>query len=89
VKVTKLMGPLGMALTAAEVGWLVRQHWRTIPPHHRRRLGSLMLQSQGRLSRLSAEEREEVAQLVRGLELPLLLRRTAGVVALGRWKGRD
>jgi hypothetical protein len=78
-----------MALTAAEVGWLVRQHWRAVPSHHRRRLGNLMLQSQGRPSRLSPAERDEVMELLRALQLPRLLRQTAGVVAIGRRPGRD
>ena len=83
-KATRLVRPIGIALTSAQVALLVREHWRTIPPAHRQRLGSLLIQSRGRPSHLSLSERAEFRELVRSLNLPRLARRTTMLVALAR-----
>ncbi len=88
-RATRLVRPLGIALTSAQVALLVRQHWRTIPRDQRRRLGELLIHSKGMPSHLSTPERAEVRELVRGLKLPRLARRTVMLVALSRKTGED
>ncbi len=78
------IGPLGMALTVGQVAWAVREHWRSIPADRRERLAHLLRQAKGNPSRLSVSERRELRELVRELNLPRLLRRSAIDAALLR-----
>jgi hypothetical protein len=87
-KLSRLVRPLGVVVTAGQVVLTARQHWRGIPAERRERLGTLVRESKGNPKRLSHDERAEMRELVRGLQLPRLLRRTARVVALGRRLGR-
>jgi hypothetical protein len=88
VKLTRLIRPLGVALTAGQVARAVHQHWQSVPVEHKERLGTLARTSKGNPKRLSREERAEARELVRRLELPRLARRAAKVVALSRRLGR-
>ena len=78
------IGPLGTALTLGQVAWAVRQHWQSIHPDRRDRLQQLLRQSKGNPSRLPASERRELRELVRQLNLPRMLRRSAVDAALLR-----
>jgi hypothetical protein len=78
------IGPLGTALTVGQVAWALRQHWQSSPTDRRDRLAQLLRQAKGNPSRLSASERREFRELVRELNLPRLLRRSAMDVALLR-----
>jgi hypothetical protein len=84
LKSLRKLGPLGMALTAAQVGRTVREHWKAVPSDQRDRLGQLLRQTKGKPSNLSASERRELRELVRALNLPKVLRRSAIAAALGR-----
>jgi transposase len=78
------LGPLGVALTAAQVGRVVHDHWRAVPADQRDRLAELLRQTKGRPSKLSAVERRELRQLVRALNVPQVLVRGAITAGLGR-----
>jgi hypothetical protein len=78
------IGPLGVALTVGQVAWALREHWEAIPAQRRDRLQQLVRQSRGRRSNLSKSERHELTRLVRELEVPRFVRRTAVNVALMR-----
>jgi hypothetical protein len=88
VKLSRLIRPLGVAATASQVAWTVHQHWQTIPAERKERLGTLVRESKGNPKRLSRSQRAEARELVRGLELARLFRRTARVLALSRRAGR-
>jgi hypothetical protein len=78
------LGPLGVALTAAQVGRTVHDHWRAVPSEQRDRLGQLLRQARGKPSNLSAAERRELRELVRALRIPRVLVRGAITAGLGR-----
>jgi len=88
VKIGRLIRPLGVAMTAGQVAWAARQHWVEIPPERRRRLRELLRQSKGDPRRLSPAQRDEMRELVRGLELARLARRAARVATLGARRAR-
>jgi hypothetical protein len=76
------IGPLGMALTVGQVAWAVRDHWRAIPSDRRDRLAHLLRQAKGNPLNLPDADRRELKRLVRELNLPRLLRRSAVDAAL-------
>ena len=78
------LGPLGVALTAAQVGRTVHDHWRAVHSEQRDRLGQLLRQARGKPSNLSAAERRELRELVRALRIPRVLVRGAITAGLGR-----
>jgi hypothetical protein len=78
------IGPLGMALTVGQLAWAVREHWRSIPADRRDRLAVLLRQAKGNPLNLPDADRRELKQLVRELNLPRLLRRSAVDAALLR-----
>jgi hypothetical protein len=78
------IGPVGMALTLGQIAWVVREHWQTIPADRRARLQALLRKAKGRPSNLSDAERVELRELMRGLNLTRLARRSATTAALGR-----
>ena len=82
--VLRNLGPLGVALTAAQVGRTVHDHWRAVPSEQRDRLGQLLRQARGKPSNLSAAERRELRELVRALRIPRVLVRGAITAGLGR-----
>ena len=71
------VGALGMAISVGQAALVAREHWIRLAPHERARLQALVQKSGGRRSRLSDEERQEFADLVRKLELGRLGRRVA------------
>jgi hypothetical protein len=79
------VGPLGTALTVGQLAWVLRQHWQAFPTERRERLQQLLRQAKGNPLNLPEHDRRELRQLVRELNLPRLLRRTAvDAVVLGR-----
>jgi len=78
------LGPLGVALTAAQVGRTVHDHWRAVPAEQRDRLAQLLRQARGRPSNLSAAERRELRALLRALNVPRAVVRAAVAGGLGR-----
>jgi len=66
-----------MALAAGQAALVAREHWMRLAPGERARLRTLIQKSGGRRSRLSADERQELRELVRKLELGRLGRRAA------------
>jgi hypothetical protein len=75
------IGPLGSAVIAFQLATTTRQHWQSIPSEDRARLQSLLRDSHGKPSNLSPAERRELRELVRALQLPLLVRSGALNVA--------
>ena len=67
------LGPLGTAVTAAQLLAAVRRHWGEIPDEARGRLLGLLRRSRGNPANLAHHERRELWQLVRA-HLPHLLR---------------
>jgi len=57
-------GPLGIALTAAQVAWTIREHWQGIPADRRERLQEF-LHDQAR--RLQLIPRHQVGHLMRAV----------------------
>ncbi len=80
----KRIGPLGTALTLAQLSLLLHRHWLTIPAEQRSRLQELLRKSRGRPSRLTRAERGELRELVRNLDLARLLRTGAVDAAMFR-----
>jgi hypothetical protein len=78
------LGPLGVALTAAQVGRTVHDHWRAVPADQRERLAQLLRQTKGKPSNLSAAERRELRALVRALNVPRVAVRAAIAAGIGR-----
>jgi hypothetical protein len=78
------IGPLGVALTVGQVAWAVRQHWETVPADRRARLQQLLRKTRGNPSNLSPAERRELGEILQGLNLPRLLRRSAMDATLPR-----
>lgn len=68
---------LGIATAAWRFAVSARRQWLALPPNRRRRLQTLLRQSGGRPSRLSAAERRELGALVRDLRLGALIRNAA------------
>jgi hypothetical protein len=77
-------GPLGIALTAAQVAWTIREHWQGIPADRRERLQELLRETKGKPSNLSKSKRRELRKLVRQLNTPKLARNIADVALLQR-----
>jgi hypothetical protein len=77
-------GPLGLALTAAQVAWTISEHWQAIPADQRDRLAQLLRETKGRPSNLSKSKRRELRKLVGQVNAPKLARNIADVVLLQR-----
>ncbi len=71
------VGPLGSAVIALQIASTTRQHWQSLPSEDRERLQDLLRRSRGKPSNLSGAERRELRELVRGLQLPRLVRDAA------------
>lgn len=71
------LGPLGVAITAGQAAMAAREHWNLLTPAERSRFQALTKESRGRRSNLSAQERQEMAELVRKLQLGTLGKRVA------------
>jgi len=85
MKLRRLIGPLGTALTLGQVAIAVREHWHGLAPDQRERLAELARHSKGDPRRLT---RPEIREIFGALELPRLARKTVRVVALSRRTGR-
>lgn len=83
MKLGRFAGPLGLALTAAQVASVVHRHWQGLPSDERRRVGEIVRGSHGDPRRLSTADVREIA---RRLDLSRLARRTARTVAVSRWR---
>ena len=81
-------GRFALAGAAGRFVWSARRHWQNLPADRRGRLQALMQKSRGRPGALSPAERNELAQLVRELELGRLIRDAATTAAPRRGFGR-
>ena len=79
--------PIGWALLAAEAAIVLRRHWGSLDPHSRRRLRELVGKSKGRPGLLTREERRELVQHVRQLDLRGLAADIGDVVSPMRLPG--
>jgi hypothetical protein len=61
-----------------------REHWNTLDPRDRHRAAELLRKSHGDPRRLSPQERKEVRELARRLEIGRLARSIAPIA----WRGR-
>jgi hypothetical protein len=77
-------GTMGLALTAAQVAWTIREHWQSIPSERRDRLQELLRETNGKPSNVSKSKRRELRKLVRQLNAPKLARNIADVALLQR-----
>ncbi len=73
--------PIGWALLAAEAAMVAGRHWGSLHPSSRRRLRELVAKSKGRPHRLTREERHEVIDHVRQLDLKGLVVELADVLS--------
>jgi hypothetical protein len=73
--------PLLIALELLMAG---REHWDTLNPEDRQRAGELLKKSKGDPRRLTPDERAQVRELARRLELGRLARAIAPIA----WRGR-
>jgi len=64
-----------------QLAMTLRRHWKYLSPGERTQLASLLKKSQGKVNRLTPQERAEVRLLVRKLE-PIAIARS--VVPIGR-----
>ncbi len=87
-KLGKRAIPLGWALLAAETVMVMRRHWGSLQPHSRKRLRELTVKSKGRPGNLTREERRELVQHVRQLDLKGLARDIGEVASPVRLPGR-
>jgi hypothetical protein len=88
MRVGKRALPIGWALVAAEAVMVARRHWGSLPPHSRRRLRELVGKSKGRPGQLTPEERRELIQHVRQLDLRGLAAELGDVLSPVRLPGR-
>jgi hypothetical protein len=80
--------PIGWALVAAEAVIVARRHWGSLHPHSRRRLRELVAKSKGRPGQLTREERRELIDHVRQLDLRGLAAELGDVLSPVRLPGR-
>jgi hypothetical protein len=80
--------PIGWALVAAEAVIVARRHWGSLHPHSRRRLRELVAKSKGRPGQLTADERRELIDHVRQLDLRGLAAELGDVLSPVRLPGR-
>jgi hypothetical protein len=80
--------PVAWALMVAEAAFVLRRHWGALHPHSRRRLRELVVKSKGRPGMLTREERRELIQHVRQLDLRALAGELADAVSPIRLPGR-
>jgi hypothetical protein len=80
--------PVMWALLAAEAAFVLRRHWGSLHPHSRRRLRELVVKSHGRPGMLTPDERRELIQHVRQLDLRALAAELGDVVSPVRLPGR-
>jgi hypothetical protein len=71
--------------TLLQGGIVVRERWHTLSERDRARLTELVRESRGRLSGLSAKERDELRKLLRRLDLKGMGR---DLLPLARGRGR-
>ena len=88
MRIGKKAVPIGWALVAAEAVMVARRHWGSLHPHSRRRLRELVGKSKGRPGNLSREERRELIDHVRQLDLRGLTRDLGDAVSPVRMPGR-
>lgn len=65
-----------------------REHWSSLHPDDRRRAAELLRKTKGDPRRLSPEERQEVRQLARRLEVGRFARNVGPIAWRGRRGGR-
>jgi hypothetical protein len=80
--------PIGWALVAAEAAIVARRHWGSLDPHSRRRVRELVAKSKGRPGQLTPEERRELIDDVRQLDLRGLAAELGDVLSPMRLPGR-
>jgi hypothetical protein len=80
--------PIGWALVAAEAVIVARRHWGSLHPHSRRRMRELVAKSKGRPGQLTREERRELIDHVRQLDLRGLAAELGDVLSPVRLPGR-
>jgi hypothetical protein len=88
MRIGKKAVPIGWALVAAEAVMVARRHWGSLHPHSRRRLRELVGKSKGRPGNLSREERRELIDHVRQLDLRGLARDLGDAASPVRMPGR-
>ena len=64
--------PIMWALLAAEAAMVLRRHWGSLHPHSRVRMRELVAKSKGRPGNLTRDERRELIDHVRQLDLRAL-----------------
>jgi hypothetical protein len=79
--------PIGWAILAAEAAMVARRHWGSLDPHSRRRLRDLVRKSKGRPGQLTREERRELIDHVRQLDLRALAAELGDVLSPVRLPG--
>jgi hypothetical protein len=80
--------PIAWALVMAEAAFVLRRHWGSLHPHSRRRMRELVAKSKGRPGLLTREERRELIDHVRQLDLRGLAAELGDVVSPVRLPGR-
>ena len=71
-----------------QVGVVLGKRWRSLSAKDRARLTRLTRESQGRLSNLSAKEREELQKLVGKLDPKRMSRELVLITRARRWRKR-
>ena len=80
--------PIWWALLAAETAMVLRRHWGSLDPHSRQRVREIVKKSKGRPDHLTREERRELMDHVRKLDLRALARDIGEVASPVRMPGR-
>src|SRR6476619_8634456 len=80
--------PIWWALLAAETAMVLRRHWGSLDPHSRQRVREIVKKSKGRPDHLTREERRELMDHVRKLDLRALARDIGEVASPVRIPGR-
>jgi hypothetical protein len=70
----RLLRHSGLVLTTAQIGWLLHQQWQSLSAADRKRFQKLLRKSQGRPSKLTRGERDDLARITKSLEVPRVLR---------------
>jgi hypothetical protein len=80
--------PIAWALVLAEAAFVLRRHWGSLHPHSRRRMREIVVKSRGRPGMLTREERRELIDHVRQLDIRALAAELGDVVSPVRLPGR-
>ena len=82
------MSRLTIALALGQAAWTARQQWEAIPVERRARLQTLLRQSAGGPSSLTAADRAELRALIAELNLGEVVRTSAARAARGGLRRR-